>query len=82
MAHPSLEQCIRAVYCCGGGDGDCLRPVGGSINDNEQVGETLGGWQGAHQVHVDVAETTGGDRDVLRRWTLARWQPRQAFARR
>ncbi len=23
-AHPSLKQCIRAVYCCGGSDGQCL----------------------------------------------------------
>jgi hypothetical protein len=34
---------------------------------------------------VDVAETAGGYRDVLRRYLdvaviLARWQPRQAFA--
>ena len=25
--------------------------------DGKQMGETLGGWQGAHQIHVDVAET-------------------------
>ncbi len=40
--------------------------MGGSVNDDEQVGKTFGCRQGAHQVHVDVAETAGGYRDVLR----------------
>ncbi len=26
-----------------------------SVHNCEQMGETLGGWQGAHQVHVNVA---------------------------
>ena len=30
------------------------------------MGEPLGGWQGPHQVHVDVAETARRHWDVLR----------------
>ncbi len=45
---------------------DCLRPARCSVQDSEQVGEPLGGWQGAHQVHVDVAETARRHWDVLR----------------
>ncbi len=45
-----------------------FRPAGGSIYDSEQIGKTLGCRQGAHQVHVDVAETAGGYWDVLRRY--------------
>ncbi len=37
-AHSPLKQGICAVYCCGGRDGDCLRPVGGSVNNCEQMG--------------------------------------------
>ncbi len=40
--------------------------MGGSIYDSEQIGKTLGCRQGAHQVHVDVAEMAGGYWDVLR----------------
>ncbi len=40
-AHPSLKQCIGAVYCCGGVDRYCLRPAGCPVNDSEQVGEPL-----------------------------------------
>jgi hypothetical protein len=65
-AHPSLKQCICAVYCCSGGDGYRLRPTGGSVNDGEQIGKPFGWRQGAYQVHVDVAEMAGGYRDVLR----------------
>ena len=43
-----------------------LWPAGGSVIDGEQIGKTFGCRQGAHQVHVDVAETAGGYRDVLR----------------
>ena len=32
------------------------------------MGETLGGWQGAHQVHVNVAEAACGHWDVLRKY--------------
>jgi hypothetical protein len=63
-----MKQCIGAVYCCGGGDRDCLRPAGCPVNDSEQVGEPPGGRQGPHQVHVDVAETAGGYWDVLGRY--------------
>jgi hypothetical protein len=55
-------------YCCSGGDRYLLGPTGGSVNDGEQVGKTFGCRQGAHHVHVDVAESAGGYRDVLRRY--------------
>jgi hypothetical protein len=32
------------------------------------MGETFGGWQGAHQVHVNVAETACGHWNVLRKY--------------
>ncbi len=44
----------------------CLGPAGSYVSDSEQVGETFGGRQGAHQVYMDVAETAGGHRNVLR----------------
>jgi hypothetical protein len=40
-AHPSLKQSIGAVNCSGGSDGYGLQPVGCSVNDNDQMGETL-----------------------------------------
>ncbi len=52
-------------YCCTGGDRYRLGPAGGSVNDGEQVGKTFGCRQGAHHVHVDMAESAGGY--VLRR---------------
>ncbi len=63
-----MKQCIHSVYSCSGGDRYRLWPAGGSVNDGEQVGKTFGCRQGTHQVHVDVAETAGGYRDVLRRY--------------
>ena len=30
------------------------------------MGETFGGWQGAYQIHVNMAETACGNWDVLR----------------
>jgi hypothetical protein len=33
--HPSLKQCISAVYCCSVGDRYRLGPAGGSVNDGE-----------------------------------------------
>jgi hypothetical protein len=73
LTHP-LNSAF-SVYCCGGGDRNCLRPAGCSVNDSEQVGEPLGGWQGAHKVHVDVAEMAGGYRDVLRRYLYMSGEP-------
>jgi hypothetical protein len=63
--NPSLKQSICAVYCCSGGDRYRLWPAGGSVNSGEQVGKTFECRQGAHQVHVVLAETEGGYRDVL-----------------
>jgi hypothetical protein len=40
----------------------------GPVNDSEQVCKTFGGWQGAHQVYMDVAETAGWYWNVLRRY--------------
>jgi hypothetical protein len=60
-----MKQCIGAVYCCGSGDRNCLGPAGCLVNDSEQVCEPLGGWQGPHEVHVDVAR---GYWNVLRRY--------------
>ena len=57
---------VLDVYCCGGGDRNCLRPAGCPVNDSEQVGEPLGGQQGPHQVHVDMAETARRHWNVLR----------------
>ncbi len=39
--------------------------MGGSVNNGNQVGKTFECRQGAHQVHVDLAKTEGGFRDVL-----------------
>jgi hypothetical protein len=39
------------------------------VHDCEQVSEAFGGWQGAYQVHMDVAETACWNWDVLR-WYL------------
>ncbi len=64
--HPSLKQCIRAVYCCSGSDRYRLGTAGGSVNDDEQIGETFGGRQWADQVYVYVAEMAGGYPNVLR----------------
>jgi hypothetical protein len=77
-AHPSLKQCIRAVYCCSGCDRNGLRPAGGSVNDGEQIGKTLDGGRGPTRSTLMWLKRRVGT--CTWQWTLAGWQPRQAFA--
>ena len=36
---------------------------GGAVNNGEKMGETIGGWQRTHEVHMDVAEPLSRDRN-------------------
>ena len=49
----------------GVGDGDRLRPPGETVHDGEEMGETVGRRQRAHQVQMDMLETRGGHGNVL-----------------
>jgi hypothetical protein len=58
---------LGPAVCGSGGDRYGFRPARGSVNDGEQMSKTFGCRKGAYQVHVYVAETAGGYRDVLGR---------------
>jgi hypothetical protein len=61
--NPGMEKCRRSVG--GGGEGFSFWLAGCTVNDCENVGETLGGRKGAYQIHVNVREFAVGNRNVL-----------------
>ena len=44
-------------------------PAGEAVDDGEEVRVALAGWQRAHQVHIDVFETTSRDLEGGKRST-------------